>query len=161
MNVSSPLTDHTRNLHAVLPKNTKHIADDLVVHFEPELGALRASETEALCQWVDSWRDRDVDALVVMACTAPSARSARVERLRMLRALLARSGVAVDRVRYSGDLIEASTPDLRWSGLSDAVAGTATLKVVSARRAEREVRSIRSYFRAIGSRKGQACTSAS
>jgi hypothetical protein len=79
LNALNPRTDHTRNLRTGPPQRTRQIADDLVVRFEPDLATLRASETDVIRRWVNTWRARDDDAMVVMACTAPSARSAPVE----------------------------------------------------------------------------------
>lgn len=151
-------TDSTHNPATRAANNTARSADDLVVRFESGIKTLGASEADVVHRWVDGWLPRDPDAMVVMACTAPTARAARVDRLRMLRDLLARMGVAEDSVRYTGDRIEADAPG---TASTEPLACTATLKVVSARHAERQVRSIRSYFVAVGGRKEAPCTSAS
>lgn len=139
-------------------KQQPRVADDLVVRFDAGLKTLGASEADMVRRWVGSWLAHDPDAMVVMACTEPGARAVRVDRLRMLRGLLARSGVAEDRVRYTGDPIDSYA-----SGAPGAatVACTATLKVVSARRAERHVSSIRSFFAPVRDRREAPCTSAS
>jgi len=134
------------------------LADDLVLRFGAGLHLLGAKEIDTLRRWVASWLAREPDAIVVMACAAPGTRAARVDRLRMLRSLLTGHGVATQSVRYTGDLIEAESSG---PGTSDATSGTATLKVMSAPRAEREVRSIRSYFATAAHSRGSACTSAS
>jgi len=151
-------TYRTHNPAPRAANNTARSADDLVVRFESGIKTLGASEVDLVHRWVEGWLPRDTDAMVVMACTAPTARAARVDRLRMLRDLLARMGVAEDSVRYTGDRIEADAPG---TASTEPLACTATLKVVSARHAERQVRSIRSYFVAVGGRKEAPCTSAS
>jgi len=145
-------------LHQQAKARSADLADDLVVHFGAGFQSLAANEAASLRRWVSGWLAREPDAIVVMACAAPAARAGRVDRLRMLRALLGRHGVATQSVRYTGDLIEAENSG---PGSADATSGTATLKVVSARRAEREVRSIRSYFATAARSREVACTSAS
>ena len=144
--------------HAQAKARSADLADDLIVHFGVGLQSLAANEAASLRRWVSGWMAREPDAIVVMACAAPAARAGRVDRLRMLRALLGRHGVATQSVRYTGDLIEAENS---VASAADATSGTATLKVMSARRAEREVRSIRSYFVAAARSREVACTSAS
>jgi len=146
--------------HATGPERSDapNLSDGLVVHFGAGLLSLADSEAASLRRWIRGWLRREPDAIVVMACAAPAARAGRVNRLRMLRGLLAHHGVETQSVRYTGDLIEAEASS---AGAADATSGTATLKVVSARRAEREVRSIRSYFVTPVRSRGAACTSAS
>lgn len=136
------------------------IATELLVRFEPGLKALPTPDSKALENWTDHWLRHEPDAMIVMACAGPKHRSARVARLRSLRGLLAGRGVAEERIRYTGDLIEA--PGVA-AGMehSSPLAATARLKLVDARRAERQVCSIRSMFNLGHANREVACTSAS
>lgn len=147
--------------HARRGARAPDLADDLVVHFGAGLDALGASETASLRRWVAGWLAREPDAIVVMACAAPAARAGRVNRLRMLHSVLSRLGVATQSVRYTDDLIEVEMPAADAADAAAEASGTAILKLLSARRIEREVRSIRSYFPKAARTKGVACTNAS
>lgn len=130
---------------------------EFVLRFAHGSTRLPAMEIEALQRWTADWLDQEPNGMFVMGCSAPGHRSARVERLRTLRTLLARQGISEERIRYTGDAIEP-TPDDTVDGASG---GTARLRLIRARHAERQVCSIQSLFKADSGSREAACTSAS
>lgn len=134
-----------------LPRN-------LSVRFEPDAPELAAAEARLMGHWIRHWLPRDPEALVMMACSAPAGRAVRQQRLRALSGLLASHGVAGERVRYTDELVET---DNSGAPAGEPGACTVQLKMVNARWAAGQVRSIRSFFEPSRSEKGEACTSAS
>lgn len=130
---------------------------ELVLRFAHGSTRLPSMEIEALQRWTADWLDQEPIGMFVMGCSAPGHRSARVERLRALRTLLARQGISEERIRYTGDAIEPTIDDT----VDGASAGTARLRLIRARHAERQVCSIRSLFKADSGAKEEVCTSAS
>lgn len=130
---------------------------ELVLRFAHGSMRLPSRELEALQRWAADWLDQEPNGMFVMGCSAPGHRSARVERLRTLRTLLARQGISEERIRYTGDAIEPTIDDT----VDGASVGTARLRLIRARHAERQVCSIRSLFKANTARREEACTSAS
>lgn len=162
MHIDTRPISTSRHVAAGPPRSKAHVpasppATDLVLRFEPGSERLSAQELDALQRWTAAWLHLEPNGMFVMGCTAPGHRSARVEQLRALRSLLARMGIAEERIRYTGDAIEP-TADTATDG---ARVATARLKLVRARHAERQVCSIRSLFDANGGGREGTCTSAS
>lgn len=164
MNTTYRIPDTDRpGVGAPLPRGRRlaaSVESDIVVSFEPGLNLLPASQSSALGRWANHWMRREPESLIVMACAGLKDRSARVARLRMLRGLLARLGVAQERIRYTGDLIEATGVDANMDPVSPPGV-TARLKLVDAGRVERQVRTLRSMFSIGFGTKEVPCTSAS
>lgn len=155
-----PHQDHTRQQPTGPP--SPQMQRDLVVQFDNARATLLQSEQVHLRRWVRSWRRDDPDAMVVMACSTPVARPARVQRLRQIRQLLRDIGISEDRIRYTGDLIATDAPaDALRPDPQVMAHDAATLKMVSALNAGREVRAIRSYFRPPNNTQEATCASAS
>lgn len=119
----------------------KPLPDRLTLRSATGALELADGETQVMQLWVRHWLARDPEAMVVMACSAPGGRASRLEKLNAMSGILARSGV--ERVRFTDDLVEDADAGEQASSSASC---TVFLKMVNARRAERQVRSIRSFF---------------
>jgi len=138
------------------------LAEDALIALDPRTDGLGEGDATWIRRWVRNWLPHASDAIVVMGCVGPRPRAVRVRALRQLRDALAGCGVPEERIRFTGEALTGSAlHTTRVDHDPRPPSAAAWLKVLPAREAELNVRSIRSLFESATPERRSACTSAS
>jgi hypothetical protein len=154
MNATVPDTGQDKRSLGDGMSGAAHSQDELVLRIDG--GQTPTTLANAIRGWANSALSRYPNGLVVMAGSPNLSEVMRNELLREVRSLVTDTGFPPDRVRCAA---EAFPADLAEADVSAAPA--VLLKVISARQAEMEVRSIAGMFSDFGSKGGTPCTGAS